>query len=83
MIPNQSYFVCPSCATPHYLFESSAAFHSIAAPLDGPILGDLPLVKGVSVGEDNGVPYVLTSSKEQGRRIMQVGPCGETLACKR
>ncbi|KIM56549.1 hypothetical protein SCLCIDRAFT_17148 [Scleroderma citrinum Foug A] len=64
-ILNQSYFVCPSCATPHYLFGSPAAFRSIAASLDVPVLGELPLVKGVSVGGDNGVPYVLTSSKEQ------------------
>jgi len=49
-----------------YLFGSPTAFFSIATPLDVLVLGELPLVKGVSVGGDNGMPYVLTSSKEQG-----------------
>ena len=62
---NQSYFICPSCTTPHHLFGSPTAFRNVASSLDVPILGELPLVKGVSVGGDSGVPYVLTSSKEQ------------------
>ncbi|KIM56547.1 hypothetical protein SCLCIDRAFT_29484 [Scleroderma citrinum Foug A] len=44
---------------------SSPAFRSITASLDILVLGELPLVKGVSVGGHNGAPYVLTSSKEQ------------------
>lgn len=64
-ILNQSYFVCPSCTTPHHLFGSPTAFLTVAATLDVPVLGELPLVKGVSVGGDSGIPYVLTASKEQ------------------
>ncbi|KAG6331222.1 hypothetical protein ID866_7866 [Astraeus odoratus] len=66
-ILNQSYFFCPSCTTPHYLFGSPAAFHNIATSLDVPVLGELPLVKGVSAGGDDGVPYILIASKEQAK----------------
>ncbi|KAI6026530.1 hypothetical protein PISMIDRAFT_284698 [Pisolithus microcarpus 441] len=62
---NQSYFVCPSCVTPHYVFGSPTAFRTIATSLNVPVLGELPLVKGVSTGGDGGVPYILTASKEQ------------------
>ncbi|KAH7890375.1 P-loop containing nucleoside triphosphate hydrolase protein [Phlebopus sp. FC_14] len=62
---NQSYFVCPSCTTPHQLFGSPDAFRKIASTLRVDILGELPVVKGVSVGSDKGIPYALTSSTEQ------------------
>lgn len=62
---NQSYFVCPSCVTPHYVFGSPTAFRATATSLNVPVLGELPLVKSVSRGGDGGVPYMLTASKEQ------------------
>lgn len=59
------------------------AFRYIAASLDVPVLGELFLVKGVDVGGDNGVPYVLISGKGHGEEdIVQVRPCGE-MSCKR
>ncbi|KIJ60724.1 hypothetical protein HYDPIDRAFT_138651 [Hydnomerulius pinastri MD-312] len=61
-ILNQAYFVCPSCTSPHQLFGSPDNFHSVASKLSVPILGELPLVKGVSVGGDSGIPYALTAS---------------------
>ncbi|KAH0828609.1 P-loop containing nucleoside triphosphate hydrolase protein [Lanmaoa asiatica] len=64
-ILNQAYFICPSCTTPHQLFGSPDAFRSIASSLGVPILGELPLVKGVSTGGDRGVPYSLTASSQQ------------------
>jgi len=56
---NQSYFLCPTCTTPHHLFGSPDAFRGIAAHLGVDILGELPLVPGVSSGGDHGVPYAL------------------------
>ncbi|KAF8559471.1 P-loop containing nucleoside triphosphate hydrolase protein [Imleria badia] len=64
-ILNQAYFICPSCTTPHELFGSPDAFRSIASTLGVPVLGELPLVKGVSMGGDGGVPYALTASSQQ------------------
>lgn len=64
-ILNQAYFICPSCTIPHELFGSPDSFRSIAATLGVPILGELPLVKGVSTGGDRGVPYALTANSQQ------------------
>ena len=56
---NQSHFLCPSCAEPHELFGSPAAFRATAARFGADVLGELPLVPGVSAGGDRGVPYAL------------------------
>ncbi|THH11336.1 hypothetical protein EW146_g8078 [Bondarzewia mesenterica] len=61
LILNQSYFICPSCTTPHHLFGSSELFQSTAKQLDVPVLGELPLSPGVSAGGDSGLPYSLIS----------------------
>ncbi|KAF8841471.1 P-loop containing nucleoside triphosphate hydrolase protein [Paxillus ammoniavirescens] len=64
-ILNQAYFICSSCTTPHQLFGSPDAFRSIASTLGVPVLGELPLVKGVSIGGDSGIPYSLTANSQQ------------------
>jgi ATP-binding protein involved in chromosome partitioning len=56
---NQSYFICPTCTAPHHLFGSPDAFRETATHLGLSILGELPLVQGVSSGGDQGVPYAL------------------------
>ncbi|TFY82244.1 hypothetical protein EWM64_g1765 [Hericium alpestre] len=61
LVLNQSYFLCPSCTTPHYLFGSSELFGATAQKLGVPVLGELPLVSGVSTGGDAGLPYGLVS----------------------
>ncbi|KAH9949744.1 P-loop containing nucleoside triphosphate hydrolase protein [Amylocystis lapponica] len=65
---NQSHFICPSCASPHHLFGSPASFRETAARMDVNVLGELPLVPGVSEGGDRGVPYALikTADSAQG-----------------
>ncbi|KAF7977554.1 hypothetical protein HWV62_3346 [Athelia sp. TMB] len=62
---NQSHFLCPSCTTPHHLFGSPDKFRSTAAQVGVDVLGELPLVPGVSSGGDEGVPYALTSRTEK------------------
>jgi len=62
LLLNQSHFICPSCSTPHQLFGSSDSFRTTASRLDVNILGELPLVPGVSTGGDRGVPYALTKA---------------------
>lgn len=59
LLLNESHFICPSCSTPHQLFGSSESFLATASRLDVNILGELPLVSGVSTGGDRGVPYAL------------------------
>ena len=59
IILNESYFVCPSCTTPHHLFGAPDAFRATASRLGIDILAELPLVQGVSTSGDAGVPYSL------------------------
>ena len=61
LVLNTSHFTCPSCTTPHYIFGSPDAFRSTADRLGAKILGELPLVAGVSSSSDKGVPYMLES----------------------
>lgn len=46
----------------HHLFGSPTSFRATANRLGIDILGELPLIPGVSEGGDRGVPYALTSS---------------------
>jgi len=62
---NQSHFICPSCDTNHQLFGSPDAFRNTASLLDIEVLGELPLVPGVSSGGDEGVPYALLADERR------------------
>lgn len=59
LVLNQSYFICPSCDTPHHLFGSSDAAMGLGVEL----LGELPLTPGVSTGGDAGLPYALLGGR--------------------
>ncbi|KAI0286213.1 P-loop containing nucleoside triphosphate hydrolase protein [Russula brevipes] len=58
LVLNQSYFLCPTCSTPHHLFGSSDAPRALGIKF----LGELPLTPGVSTGGDAGLPYALLNS---------------------
>ena len=62
LLLNQAHFICPSCSSPHELFGSPASFRATAAQFGVDVLGELPLVPGVSQGGDRGIPYALQSS---------------------
>jgi len=64
LVLNQSYYLCPTCTvpTPQYLFGKPDNFKSVAQRLGVPVLGELPLVQGVSTSADGGWPFVLSSS---------------------
>ncbi|KAF8972158.1 P-loop containing nucleoside triphosphate hydrolase protein [Flammula alnicola] len=64
LVLNQAYYLCPGCNThtPRYLFGKPDAFHKVADRLGVPVLGDLPLVEGVSTSTDGGYPFVLNSA---------------------
>jgi len=59
LVLNQSYFICPTCNTPHHLFGSFESSKRLGIKL----LGDLPLTPGVSTGGDMGLPYSLSHSR--------------------
>ncbi|EAU86037.2 mrp protein [Coprinopsis cinerea okayama7 len=73
LVLNQSHYLCPTCVNPEpkYLFGTPDRFRTVASNLSIPILGELPLVEGVSGGGDQGWPVVLKSgggAKEAGEK---------------
>ncbi|CAL1710728.1 unnamed protein product [Somion occarium] len=65
LILNTSHFICRNCATPHYIFGSPKSFHETASQVGAKVLGELPLVGGVSEASDHGVPYMLVGEGNQ------------------
>ncbi|KAH8096856.1 P-loop containing nucleoside triphosphate hydrolase protein [Cristinia sonorae] len=65
LVLNTSYFKCPTCTTPHYIFGQPDSFHSTANHLGAKVLGELPLVAGVSKSSDKGVPYMLEAAGDE------------------
>ncbi|KLO15882.1 P-loop containing nucleoside triphosphate hydrolase protein [Schizopora paradoxa] len=59
LVLNTSYFLCPSCSTPHRLYGSSDSVHRMAKELGTSVLGELPLIPEVSEGGDRGTPFML------------------------
>ncbi|KAJ6614868.1 P-loop containing nucleoside triphosphate hydrolase protein [Mycena sp. CBHHK59/15] len=68
IVLNQSYFMCPGCKASHYLYGPPEAFRATAARLGVDVLAELPLVPGVSIGGDVGLPYALASSSQRVER---------------
>jgi len=66
IVLNQSHFMCPGCEARHYLYGPPEAFRATAARLGVDVLGELPLVPGVSQGGDAGLPYGLLPSTQYG-----------------
>ncbi|KAK0473340.1 ParA/MinD ATPase like-domain-containing protein [Armillaria novae-zelandiae] len=71
LVLNQSHFVCGTCSTPHYLFGSPDRFREAARLMEVDVLGELPLVPGVSEGGDSGVPYALSGRNEAWNDVMR------------
>ncbi|KAF6752895.1 P-loop containing nucleoside triphosphate hydrolase protein [Ephemerocybe angulata] len=69
LVLNQSYYLCNDCETPkpQYLFGKPDSFRAAAERLQTPILGELPLVQGVSTSSDGGYPYVLAGNDSNGK----------------
>lgn len=60
LVLNTSHFICANCTTPHYIFGSPKSFRNTASQVGASILGELPLVGGVSEASDRGAPYMLS-----------------------
>lgn len=61
LVLNQSYFICPSCTSRHALFGTPSQFRTTAERMGASVLGELPLVAGVSSEGDRGVPYMMSA----------------------
>ncbi|KAH6766771.1 protein required for NADH [Perilla frutescens var. hirtella] len=60
IVENMSYFKCPSCNEPHYIFGRGGA-QKTADEMGTRFLGELPLEMGIRSGSDEGVPVVISN----------------------
>ena len=55
--------ICLPLPAANFTYPGNAErFHSVAKALQVPVLGELPLVEGVSLSADAGYPYVLKNA---------------------
>ncbi|KAL6564451.1 hypothetical protein OROMI_015901 [Orobanche minor] len=59
ILENMSYFKCPNCCEPYYIFGKGGA-QKIADEMEMSFLGEVPLEMGIRSGSDEGVPIVIS-----------------------
>ncbi|CAA0832167.1 IND1(iron-sulfur protein required for NADH dehydrogenase)-like [Striga hermonthica] len=59
ILENMSYFKCPKCCEPYYIFGKGGA-QRIADKMGMAFLGEVPLETGIRSGSDEGVPIVIS-----------------------
>lgn len=59
ILENMSYFKCPHCNEPSYIFGKGGA-HKTAEEMGMQFLGEVPLEVGIRTGSDEGVPIVVS-----------------------
>ena len=60
VVENMSYYVCPHCGQPEYLFGHGGA-ERVAEQLSAPVIGHVPLDQAVRAGGDAGHPVLLAA----------------------
>ena len=77
IIENMSEFVCPCCGDRVALFGAGGG-EKTAVAFGIPLLGKIPILKGIREGGDNGSPVALTDSEEaQTFRSLADAVCAE------
>jgi ATP-binding protein involved in chromosome partitioning len=67
MIENMSYFVCPSCAHESDIFGRGGG-EQLAAELNVPFLGRIPIYQPIREGSDAGVPLMISEPESPAAR---------------
>ncbi|WP_066635063.1 Mrp/NBP35 family ATP-binding protein [Desulfolucanica intricata] len=64
IIENMAYFICNNCNEKHYIFgDSKEAVKDVAAKLQIPVLGSIPLRTEIRSLSDQGIPVVLENDE--------------------
>ena len=72
IIENMSYFIAPDTGARYEIFAHGGGSKA-ATDLGVPFLGEIPIVEGIRVGGDNGVPFVVShADSEQAQHIRQI-----------
>ncbi|MCG3140163.1 MAG: Iron-sulfur cluster carrier protein [Anaerolineae bacterium] len=61
VVENMSYFVCPHCGERTAIFDHGGAKH-MAAKMNAPFLGEIPLDPKIRMGGDTGLPVTVTEA---------------------
>jgi ATP-binding protein involved in chromosome partitioning len=72
IIENMSYFIAPDTGARYEIFAHGGGSKA-AGELGVPFLGEIPIVEGIRVGGDEGVPFVVSHAEsEQATHIRQI-----------
>jgi ATP-binding protein involved in chromosome partitioning len=69
IVENMSYFECPHCGKPTPIFGSGGG-ERLAAELELPLLGQIPLYPRVMEGGDQGAPIVVSDAESSAARVL-------------
>ena len=67
IVENMSYFVCPSCAHESDIFGRGGG-EQLAAELNVPFLGRIPIYQPIREGGDAGVPLMISEPESPAAR---------------
>ena len=71
VVENMAYYVCPDCASRHYIFGRGGAFE-IARLMDTRLLGRIPLDEATREAGDRGAPAALDPSTPVGAAFADI-----------
>jgi ATP-binding protein involved in chromosome partitioning len=71
VVENMAYYICPDCASRHYIFGRGGAFE-IARLMDTRLLGRIPLDEATRQAGDNGVPAAVDPSTPVGAAFADI-----------
>jgi len=79
LVLNQAHYLCNTCThpKPKYIFGDPTNFYKVAERLKIPVLGQLPLVEGVSSSGDAGAPFMLRGNTNKNDRDDAPNPAAE------
>ena len=71
IVENMSYFICDQCNKRHTIFKEGGG-KKVAAELNLPFLGELPIDPKIAEGGDKGMPVISKHYLELAKRVTQI-----------
>jgi len=71
LIENMSHFICPTCQTESDIFGKGGG-ETLAAQMNVPFLGRVPIYEPIRIGGDTGVPIVIGEPKSSAAQAFRV-----------
>jgi ATP-binding protein involved in chromosome partitioning len=71
IVENMSYYICPHCNSRDHIFGEGGAAKRVAAELDIPFLGEVPLDLAIRQQSDAGAPIVIAQPNSESAKTLR------------